>query len=296
MALLPPMPLCIEQALLKHRNVFAVKLPRAGIAKVDPVSIYVPTGKQVYVPPRQINPTLISDLRKEIEAMRVSGVIEPSTAKHNTPLLVVRKPNGKLRVCADLRALNHICEEFQWEFPRLDVALTRMTASTIFSKIDLTSGFWQLPLNKESRDVTTFRFDGGTWRFAVVPFGWKGAPAAFQATMDTVLHDGLRRGFLTVYMDDILVHSRTEEEHITHINWTVTTLGRLGFKLNPEKCLFGVKEVEFLGHIISAQGIKPKPDKLETIQNLKAPRTLRELRGLLGTLGFYQNFVPGYAT
>jgi len=282
--------------VIKFSKSFVPKLLRAGAANVEDVRIHVPTGKQVYVPPRPIHPSILNDLRAEIASMQAAGVIEPSRAKHNTPLIAVRKANGKLRVCADLRALNRVCEEFEWEFPRLDVALTNMTKAAIFSKIDLTSGFWQLPLHQDSRDYTTFRFDGSTWRFAVVPFGWKGAPAAFQAAMDTTLHDGTHQGFLTIYMDDILVHSSNASEHERHLQWTLATLDKTGFKLNPDKCSFGVPQVEFLGHIISADGIRPKPEKLDTIQNLKPARNVRELRSLLGTLGFYQTFITGYAT
>ena len=216
-------PLQIERVLIRFQHIFEDKLTRAGNSRVEPVHIHVPPGKQVYVPPRSVNPNLIDDLRDELKSMESSGVIEPSRARHNTPLLVVRKPNGKLRVCADLRALNRVCESFEWEFPRLDIAVGTMTKSNIFSKIDLTSGFWQLPLDPDSRDVTTFRIDGRTWRFTVVPFGWKGAPAAFQATMDFVLEEGRRKGFLTVYMDDILVHSRATDEHANHLQWTMRT-------------------------------------------------------------------------
>jgi transposase InsO family protein len=289
-------PLNIQQILLRHARSFVAKLPQAGAAKVDGIEISIPAGKQIYVPPRPINPTMIEDLRREIEDMKSSGVIEPSIARHNTPLLVIRKPNGKLRVCADLRALNRVCEEFSWEFPRLDIAVSRMMTATIFSKIDLTSGFWQLPLTAASRDFTTFRFDNSVWRFAVVPFGWKGAPAAFQSVMDSVLRDGIHQGFLTVYMDDILVHSRNLDDHCNHLDWTFRTLERCNLKVNPDKCTFGVKEVEFLGHMISADGIKPKPDKLDIIQNLHAPKNVRELRSLLGTIGFYQSFIPGFAS
>jgi len=290
------MPLQVEKVVLHFSDMFTERLEQGGGAAVEAISIHVPKGKQVYVPPRPINPTMLTELRAEIDSMRSSGVIEPSQARHNTPLHVVKKTNGKLRVCADLRALNAVCEKFEWEFPRLDIAVSRMTAARIFSKIDLTSGFWQLPLNPESRDVTTFRLDGRTWRFAVVPFGWKGAPAAFQSCMDAVLEEGKRRGFLTVYMDDILVHSRTLEEHVEHLRWTLDTLEKARFRLNPRKCIFGTNEVEFLGHLISEEGIKPVPNKLDTIQGLKAPRNTRELRGCIGTLGFYQNFVPRYST
>ena len=296
LAELPEMPLAVERVVLHYADMFTEKLARGGDADVESVSIHIPTGKQVYVPPRPTNPNLLSELREEIENMRKAGIIEPSHARHNTPLHVVKKSNGKLRVCADLRALNAVCEKFEWEFPRLDVAVSRMTTARIFSKLDLTSGFWQLSLNPESRDVTTFRFDGRTWRFAVVPFGWKGAPAAFQSCMDTVLEEGKRRGFLTVYMDDILVHSRTLEDHVEHLQWTLRTLEKARFRLNPKKCIFGTNEVEFLGHLVSEKGIKPVPSKLDTIQGLKAPKNIRELRGCIGTLGFYQNFVPGYST
>ena len=272
------MPLAIEQLLLKYPELFCDKLERAGNTAVDPIDIHVPHGKQVYVPPRPINQALLSDLRIEIEGMAQAGVIEPSTAKHNTPLLVVKKPNGKLRICADLRALNRICENFTWEFPRLDLAISRMKAASVFSKIDLTSGFWQLRLNRDSRDFTTFRFDGRTWRFCVVPFGWKGAPAAFQAAMDTVLQKGIHDCFLTVYMDDLLIHSRNEEEHVHHLGWTLDTLSKHGFKLNPEKFSFGVAQIEFLGHLVSAGGITQKPDKLDVIANMKAKNFARTPR------------------
>ena len=129
-----------------------------------------------------------------------------------------------------------------------------------------------------------------------MPFGWKGAPAAFQSTMDTLLQRGIHDGFITVYMDDILVHSRNMDDHINHLGWVFDTLSKAYFRLNPEKCLFALSEVEFLGHKISSKGVFPKEDKLDSIANLKQPKNLRELRGLLGTLGFYQTFVPNFAT
>ena len=177
----------------------------------------------------------------------------------------------------------------------MDTLLRNMSNASVFSKIDLTSGFWQLPLDPRSRDYTTFRVDGKAWRFTVVPFGWCGAPAAFQATIDSILQEGVSKGFLSLYMDDILVHSKNMQDYIAHLHWTLGMLAQAGLVLNHEKCIFGSSEVPFLGHTISASGIHPQPDKLEIIANLQPPRNQSELRSLLGTLGFYQNFIPRYA-
>jgi hypothetical protein len=281
--------------LKQYAHIFQEKLSRAGAARTEPVEIHVPRGKQIYVPPRQINQTIIEDLRAEIQSMRQAGVIEPSNSRHNTPLTAVRKSSGKLRICMDLRALNSVCEDFKWEFPRMDRLLRKMSAAMVFSKLDLTSGFWQIPLKESCRDLTTFRIDGNSYRFRVMPFGWKCAPAVFQAAMDTILDKGIKEGFLSVYMDDILIHSPSPAEHYKHLRWLFQTLASHGIKLNMPKCIIGKPHVEFLGHIISTEGIKPVPDKLDVIHRLAPASNISQVRSLLGTLGFYQNFIPRFA-
>ena len=127
----------------------------------------------------------------------------------------------------------------------MDTILRNMESAVIFSKLDLTCGFWQLPLDERSRDFTTFRVEGRAWRFTVVPFGWCGAPAAFQATMDSILQEGVTKGFLSVYMDDVLIHSRSLRDHLDHLEWTLNKLAEANLVLNREKCIFGASQVPF---------------------------------------------------
>jgi len=192
----------LRDILEEDQDIFQSQLVRAGQAVSDQVDIIVPSRSQVFVPSRPINHDVLQELYEELDRMLESGVIEPSYARRNSPLIVVRKPNGKLRVCIDLRCLNSKSELFRWDYPRVDLALRRMAPATIFSKLDLTSGFWQMPLSEESRDYTTFRVGGRAWRFTVVPFGWKNSPAVFQAMMDMILSEPVAKGYVTVYMDD----------------------------------------------------------------------------------------------
>ena len=285
----------LTELVRKNRDIFQEQLVKAGQALCDPVDISVPTRSQIFMPSRPIHHDVADELDVELDKMVEAGVIEPSNARHNSPLIVVRKPNGKLRVCVDLRCLNGKSDLFKWDYPRVDLALRRMTPATIFSKLDLTSGFWQLPLKEDSRDYTTFRVSGRAWRFTVVPFGWKNSPAIFQAMMDMVLSVGIARGYVTVYMDDILIHSRNIDDHAIHLRTVFEALRHHRLVLNPEKCVIGAQEVPFLGHILSPSGIRPAPDKLEHIQDLPTPTSRDQLRSTLGLLGYYSEHIKGYA-
>ena len=285
----------LRKILGDNEDIFKDQLVQAGLAKCDPVEIAVPQRTQIFVPSRPIRLEMAEELQDELRKMAEAGVIEPSGAKHNSPLLVVRKQTGRLRVCIDLRSLNQKSEIFRWDFPRVDMALKRMAPATIFSKLDLTSGFWQMPLGQESKDYTTFRVNGKAWRFNVVPFGWKNSPAVFQAMMDMVLSDGISGGYVTVYMDDILVHSQNVSQHAEHLREVFNVIRDHRLVLNPEKCVIGASEVQFLGHILSPSGIRPAPDKLEHIQELSIPETREQLRSALGLLGYYAEHINGYA-
>jgi len=285
----------LMKILRDNQDIFKDKLEIAGLARCDPVEIVVPPRTQIFVPSRPVHRDMAEELQEELSRMLEAGVIEPSTAKHNSPLLVVRKPTGRLRVCIDLRSLNQKSEVFKWDFPRVDMALKRMAPATIFSKLDLTSGFWQIGLEQGSKDYTTFRVNGKAWKFTVVPFGWKNSPAVFQAMMDMVLSDSIAGGYVTVYMDDILVHSQDVTQHAEHLREVFKALREHKLVLNPEKCVIGASEVPFLGHILSPSGIRPAPDKLEHIQELATPETREQLRSALGLLGYYAEHINGYA-
>ena len=154
---LPNIPIPVTDAnskllelVIDNKELFQTSLVKGGMALCDPAEIIVPDRSQVFIPSRPIHRDIINDLYDELNKMAEAGVIEPSNARHNSPLIVVKKPNGKLRICVDLRCLNGRSQLFKWDYPRVDLALRRMAPATIFSKLDLTSGFWQMPLSEES--------------------------------------------------------------------------------------------------------------------------------------------------
>ena len=208
---------------------------------------------------------------------------------------MVKKKDGSVRFCIDYRRLNEVTVADQYPLPRIDDVLEALHKGRYFAVIDLKSGYWQIPLEEADAPKTAFRTLDGLYQFNVMPFGLRNAPATFQRLMDVVF-SGMKWKGLLVYMDDIVVYSETPEEHLALLEDVLKRLAMAGLKLNPKKTVLVAKEVNYLGHVVSFDGIKPNPKKVQAVQSIRPPTNVREVRMFLGLTGYYRKFIPAYAT
>lgn len=241
----------------------------------------------------------LQELEKQLKDLLERGLIQPSASPYGAPVLFAKKKLddgtwGGLRMCIDYRALNKVTVKNRYPLPRVDELLDRLHGATIFSKMDLMSGYHQIRIRPEDVHKTAFRTRYGLYEFTVMPFGLCNAPATFQRLMNDILRPYLDK-FVVVYLDDILIYSKTPEEHAEHLRKVLTLLRQHKLYAKFTKCHFGIRSVEFLGHIVSAEGIATDPRKIEAVVKWPQPRTLTELRSFLGLANYYRRFVRNFS-
>ncbi|GJP60702.1 hypothetical protein CLOP_g17914 [Closterium sp. NIES-67] len=253
-----------------------------------------PGSKPTFRAPYRLSSTELTDMKKQIEYLLAKRLIRPSTSPYGAPVLFTPKPDGSLRMCIDYRALNKQTIKNKYPIPRIDDLLDQLRGATVFSKLDLRSGYWQIRMADNSIHKTAFRTRYGSYEYLVMPFGLTNAPATFQAEMNHILRPLLDE-CVVVYLDDILIYSRHMKQHVEHLRRVFEILRRERFYVKLSKSEFALEKVQFLGHMVSAQGVHVDPKKIEAVRTWKTPENVKELQQFLGFANYYNRFVPQYA-
>ena len=254
----------------------------------------IPGTKPISFPPYRIAPANLKELKAQLEELLSKGFIRPSISPWGAPVLFVNKKDGSLRLCIDYRQLNRATIRNQYPLPRIDELFDQLQGSRVYSKIDLRSGYHQLKVRENDVSKTAFRMRYGHYEFLVMPLGLTNSLAAFMDLMNMVFSPYLDK-FVIVFIDDILVYSGGPEEHAEHLRTVLQILRERQLYAKFSKCQFWLDKVDFLGHVISAEGISVDPQKIEAIVNWKPPKNVPEVRSFLGLAGYYRKFVEGFS-
>ena len=236
----------------------------------------------------------LQELQKQLADMLEKGWIRPSTSEYGSPVLFAPKPGGGLRLCVDFRALNALTVKDRYPLPRIDMLLDQLEGARYFTSLDLWSGYHQVGLHPEDMHLTAFNTRYGAFEYTVLPFGLANAPSAFMRLMNHTLRRHIDKSCV-VYLDDVLIYSRTEEDHIRHVKEVLDTLREARLQVKLSKCSFAQPSTRFLGFRVSAEGISVDPKKVQAVQSWPPPHDLKSTRSYLGFTGFYRRFVPNYA-
>ncbi|GBG62341.1 hypothetical protein CBR_g30295 [Chara braunii] len=243
----------------------------------------------------RMSPRELEELRKQLDELLEKGWIRPSSSPSGAPVLFVPKKEGELRIGIDYRGLNAITVKNAEPLPRIDDLLDRVQGCRYFSKIDLRSGYHQIEVHPDDQYKTAFRTRYGHYEFIVMLFGLTNAPATFQRCMNDMFRPWLDK-FVVVYLDDILVFSKTLQEHQGHLRQVLEKLREANFKINAKKCEWAKTQVLYLGHVLDGDGITPEDSKIAAIRDWPMPHTLTELRSFLGLANYYRKFVRNFST
>jgi hypothetical protein len=281
--------------LREYRDVFLEEVPGLPPRRDIDFSIELAPGAVPVsrTPYRMSTPELV-ELKLQLKEMMDKGYIRPNVSPWGAPVLFVKKKDGTLRLCIDYRQLNKVTIKNKYPLPRIDDLFDQLGGASIFSKIDLRSGYHQVRIKGEDIHKTAFRTRYGHYEFVVVPFGLTNAPATFMCLMNNVLNKFLDK-FVLVFIDDILIYSKNREEHEEHLRLVLQVLREHQLYAKFSKCDFFQKQIHYLGHVISEEGVAVDPDKIRSIMEWPTPKDVSDIRSFMGLAGYYRRFIKGFS-
>ena len=284
-----------KEMLKRNAKVFSkddMDMGRTNLVKhyiklTDPVPF-----KEAY---RRIPPQMYDEVKTHLQEMLDLGAIRPSNSPWASAIVLVRKKDGRLRFCIDLRKLNNRMVKDAYSLPRIESILDSLGGAQIFSTLDLKAGYWQVEMAEECKAYTAFTCGPlGFYECDTMPFGATNAPATFQRLMHDCLGE-LNMNWCIVYLDDIIIFSDTKEEHLKRLEAVFQKLCAAGLKLKPSKCFFFREEIEYLGHVVSGKGISTNPKKIEAVSKWPTLKTVYDVRSFLGFVGYYRRFIKNFS-
>ena len=284
----------IEQLLYGSRSVFSDDKGTLGHTNLVQHEIDTKDSKPIKQAPRRIPQHHREAVDTAVAEMLEKGIIEKSSSPWASPIVLVKKKDGTLRFCVDYRKLNAVTEKDAYPLPRIDDTLMAFQNAQWFSTLDLVSGYWQVELSDDAKRKSAFCIPGGLYQFRMMSFGLCNAPGTFERLMERVLA-GLSWKTCLLYIDDIIVYSRTFEEHVDRLREVFGRLQSAGLKLKPSKCNLFKPEVSFLGHIVGRDGIRTDPVKTEAVRTWGKPRNITDVRSFLGLCSYYRKFIPNFS-
>lgn len=287
--------------LIPFKKLFALDPNAVNCVNTDVALHSIDTGDHPPLAegPRRTSPAQAKVIQEKLDEMLKAGIIRKSRSPWASPVLLVPKPNKKdgspdFRFCIDFRKLNSITKNVMYALPRIDDCLDSLAGKKWFSTLDAASGYWQIGMNPADIPKTAFTTYQGLYEFQRMAFGLQTAPATYQRMMDTVLA-GLKWKCLAVYIDDIIIHSPTFEQHLLDIAATFHRLYEANIQIKSSKCVFLAKEVKYLGHLVGRDGLRANPEKIKKVKDWKVPSTAAELQAFIGLAGYYRKLIQNFA-
>ena len=285
---------CIPQ-VCDFADVFPDELPGLPPHREMEFSIDLYPGTDpISVAPFRMAPVELKELNLQLQELQGKGFIRPSTSPWGAPILFVKKKDGTLRLCVDYRKLNRVTAKNKYPLPRIGDLFDQLNGACYFSKIDLRSGYHQLRVRDSDIPKTAFRTRYGHFEFVVMPFGLTNAPAAFMDLMNRIYRPYLDQ-FVVVFVDDMLIYSKGRAEHEQHLQLALQVLRENQLYAKLEKCDFWLQEIQFLGHMVSKEGISVDPAKVEAVMRWERPKSVFEIRSFLGLAGYYRRFIENFS-
>lgn len=249
----------------------------------------------IYVSPRRLSHSDKEIARKQINELINEGVIQPSSSEYASPIVLVKKKNGEHRMCIDYRALNNITCKDNFPLPLMDDCIEFLGGKTCFSIIDLKSGFHQLRMDQDSIKFTAFVTPFGQYEYVRMPFGLKNGPSVFQRWITTIFRDMVEEGEIVIYIDDILIATHCQEEHLRILDKLLKRIVQSGLEIKLSKCHFFKNQIDYLGYVADAQGIRPNDAHIKSIAAYPQPVNLKTLQSCLGLFQYFRRFVPNFS-
>ena len=295
---LPPIEEVISEKITKllnaNQHLFADKMSELGMATAVKHTINTGTSAPVNLPLRRTPQKLKMTVKSHIDEMESHNIIRESASPYAAPVVMTTKKDGDPRFCVDYRKLNQVTIKDRYPLPRIDDTIDALHGAKYFTTLDLFSGYWQIEIDEQDKHKTAFVCEYGQYEFNRMPFGLTNAPSTFQRLMNRILKPVLYESVL-VYLDDIIIFSKTVDEHISHIASVFKLLAENGLKLKAKKCDFFKTKIDYLGHVVSSEGVAPDEKKVTSILNYPEPRNQKELSSFLGLAGYYRKFVRAFA-
>ena len=282
--------------LKQNKDIFTTGLHNLGRTELQKHDIDTGNAPPVKSAFYKQSPNLRRETERQVKEMLKHNIIEPSSSAWHSPVVLIKKSNGEYRFAVDYRKLNKVTKPQSFPLPRLSDMFDAIGESNakFFTSADISKAFWQVPLTERAKEKSAFITYDGIYAWNCMPFGLMGAPATFQSLLSNCMRN-INWRYVLCYIDDIVIFSQTFELHLQHISEVFQRLREAGLRLSPSKCFFAQRQIRYLGHILSKEGVLPDSSKFDRVRNLPVPRNETDVKSVLGLFNFYKKFVQGYS-